>query len=1053
VANFFIDRPIFAWVIAIIIMLAGAISITALPVEQYPDIAPPAVTISATYPGASAQAVEEAVTQVIEQQMKAIDNLKYISSSSSSEGQSSITLTFESGTDPDIAQVQVQNKLALATPLLPQAVQRRGVSVAKARSGFLMIVGVTSTDGSYTRTELADYIVSNLQDPISRIPGVGSIRVFGSQYAMRIWLDPDALAYYGLSPLDVTNAINEQNTQVTGGELGGGPYVEGQALNATINVKALMQTPEEFENISLRTLEDGSQVRVRDVARVELGSESYLSDAEFDGTTSSGMGIQLAPGANAIQTAQAVRAMVDELAQYFPPKVRAAVPVDTTPFVRESIKEVLKTLVEAAFFVALIMFLFLQNLRATAIVMITVPVVLLGTVGLLFAFGFSINTLTMLAMVLVIGLLVDDAIVVIENVDRLMHEEGLAPREATRKSMQQITGALVGIGTVLSAVFVPMAFFGGTAGVIYRQFSITLVSAMALSVLAAIILTPALCATILKPHDPNKEPKPGSLQARLMGPLKAFNRLFDASSRGHKRGVKYVLARSARFFLIFLVMSAVTGFGFTRIKQSFLPDEDQGQFLVQVQLPPGATEDRTKAVFEQIKKYFREEEADTIAHYFTVSGFSFAGSGQNMGLAFVTMKDWNERKSRDKSVQATVQRCMQAFSQIRDAQVFAFAPPAVPGLGQASGFDLYLQDRAGLGHDALMNARNQLIGMANQDPMFAGVRPNGLEDVAQLDLHIDYQRAEAMGLSQSTINSTIATAMGGTYVNDFLDRGRIKRVYVAADTHYRMTPEDLNRWRVPNASGELVPISAFTDTSWSFGSPKLERFNGVASREVLGGTAPGVSTGDAMKRIDELAKQLPSGFGIEWTGISAEERETGARAPALYALSILIVFLCLAALYESWSVPVSVLLIVPLGVMGAVIAAFMRGFANDIFFQVGLLTTVGLSAKNAILIVEFAKALQEQGRTAVEAAIEAAHTRLRPILMTSFAFGLGVLPLVFSSGAGAAGRMAIGSAVLGGMIAASMLGLFFTPLFFVLVRALFGGADARKQAAAQTQEA
>ena len=1046
-ANFFISRPVFAWVIAIIAMLAGALSITSLPVEQYPEIAPPTVTISAVYPGASAKAVEDAVTQVIEQKMKGIDHLRYMSSSSNSNGTMSINLTFEAGTDPDIAQVQVQNKLGLATPLLPEEVQRQGVTVTKARTGFLLIVGLASEDGSMGRDDLSDYIAANLQDPVSRVEGVGTTQIFGSQYAMRIWIDPLKLASYSLSTQDVINAIRTQNVQVAGGQIGGAPATKGQQLNATITIQSLMQTPDEFRAIPLRTLEDGSQVTLSDVARVEVGSESYSDIGEYKGEPAAGLAVQLATGANALATAEAVRARVKELSAFFPSNVKVIYPIDSTPFIKKSIEEVVKTLVEAVFFVFIIMFVFLQNIRATAIVMITVPVVLLGTMAILFAFGYSINTLTMLAMVLAIGLLVDDAIVVIENVDRVMEEEHLPPREATQKAMSQITGALIGIGASLSAVFVPMAFFGGTAGVIYRQFSVTIVSTMLLSVVAAIVLTPALCATMLKPHDPDRDPKPGSVLALLSMPLRAFNSLYKASAQAHQRGVKGVIARAPRFFIIFVIVVALTGFAFTNIKQSFLPDEDQGIFFIQVQLPPGATFERTQAVLDQVKKHFREDETDTVDGYFTVAGFSFSGFGQNVGLGFIHLKDWDERKRPDQSVQAVVGRAMAKFSQIDDAMVFAFAPPAVPGLGQASGFDLFLQDRGGLGHQALMNARNQMLGMASQNPILVGVRPNGLDDEPQLKIDIDYQRAHSMGLSTSAVDTTLTSAMGGVYVNDFLDRGRIKKVYLQADAPYRMSPEDLKLWRVPNDSGDLVPFSSFADVSWTYGSPKLDRYNGESAVEIQGSAAPGVSSGAAMEEIEKVAQNLPEGFGIEWTGLSREERETGAQAPRLYVLSILVVFLCLAALYESWSVPIAVMMIAPLGVMGAVASAYLGGYANDIFFQVGLLTTIGLSTKNAILIVEFARHLEEQGRGIVEAAIEAAHTRLRPILMTSFAFGFGVVPLVFASGAGAAGREAIGSAVLGGMVAASFLGIFFTPLFYVLVRRLFKGGNAPAETA------
>ncbi|GAB4517609.1 MAG: efflux RND transporter permease subunit [Amphiplicatus sp.] len=1042
-ANFFIERPVFAWVIAIIAMLAGALSLMRLPIEQYPEIAPPQVTITAVYPGASAKAVEDAVTQVIEQQMKGIDNLRYITSNSSADGVMSMTLTFESGTDPDIAQVQVQNKLSLAAPLLPEEVQRQGVVVEKAQTGFLMVVALASEDGSLSRFDLADYIASSLQDPISRVKGVGRVQLFGSQYAMRIWLDPFALANYGLSAQDVVQAVRAQNTQVAGGEIGGGPSQPGQQLNATITIQSLMQTPEEFRAISLRTLADGSQVTLGDVARVEIGSESYSTIGEFNNRPAAAFAVQLAAGANALETSRAVREKLDELSAFFPPGMTAAIPYDTTPFIKESIKEVVKTLFEAALFVLVIMFLFLQNIRATGIVMITVPIVLLGTLAILLALGFTINMLTMLAMVLAIGLLVDDAIVVIENVDRVMEEEGLPPREATKKAMNQITGALMGIGASLSAVFVPMAFFGGSAGTIYRQFSITIVSAMLLSVLTAIILTPALCATILKPRDPSRAPQPGTLAYQLAAPLRGFNALFNASARGHQRGVKAVLARAPRFFALFLMLSAVTAFAFSRIEQSFLPDEDQGIFLVMAQLPPGATFERSLAVLDQVETYFEEYEQEAVESYFTIAGFSFAGTGQNVGIGFVRLKDWEHRRRPELSVQAVVGRAMGAFSQIRDAQVFAFAPPAVPGLGQAGGFDLFLQDRAGQGHDALMAARNQMLGMANQNPKLFGVRPNGLDDVPQLKVNVDHHRAQAMGVAPEAINATLSTALGGLYVNDFLDRGRIKRVYVAADAPYRMTPEDLGLWRIPNAQGELVPFSSFADVSWTYGSPKLERYNGAPAVQILGSAAPGVSSGAAMKEIEAIAAQLPPGFGVEWTGVSAEERETGAQAPMLYALSVLVVFLCLAALYESWSVPIAVMMVAPLGVMGAVLSALGNGLANDIFFQVGLLTTIGLSAKNAILIVEFAQALEEAGRSAVEAAIEAARARMRPILMTSFAFGLGVTPLALSQGAGAAGRAAIGATVLGGLVATTVLGLFFTPLFYVIVRRVFGGKPAR----------
>ena len=1030
-ARFFIDRPIFAWVIAIVIMLTGALAIRELPVSQYPSIAPPAIAINTSYPGASAKTAEDSVTQVIEQRLTGIDGLLYISSNTDSFGNVGITLTFDADTDPDIAQVQTQNKVQQALPLLPQAVQNQGVTVAKSARNFLMVVGFVSEDGQLSGTDLSDFLVSTVQDPISRVDGVGEVTVFGSQYAMRIWLDPDKLNRFGLTTGDVTSAIQAQNTQVSAGQLGGAPAVPGQGFSATITAQSRLQTVGEFENILLRSARDGGEVRLRDVARIEVGAQSYETVARFNGQPAAGMGIRLASGANALETADRIRARLDDMQPYFPTGVEYVVPYDTTPFVQLSIEEVVKTLIEAVVLVFLVMYLFLQNFRATLIPTIAVPVVLLGTFGVMAAFGFSINTLTMFGMVLAIGLLVDDAIVVVENVERVMSEEGLPPKEATRRSMGQITGALIGIGLVLSAVFVPMAFFGGSTGVIYRQFSITIVAAMALSVLVAIVFTPALCATLLKPVEQGH-----SLTRR--GFFGWFNRSFDRGTRGYAGLVGGMLARPLRFMLVFAVVVGLLAFLFLRLPTSFLPEEDQGVMFTQVILPAGATQERTLATLRKVEHQFLVEEKDTVRALFTVAGFSFAGRGQNMGIGFVNLKPWDQRTAPGQDVKSLQGRAMAAFSQIREALVFAFVPPAVIELGTSGGFNMQLQDRAGLGHDALLAARNQLLGMAAQDPRLAGVRPNGQEDTAQYKLDVDLQQAGALGVSASDINSTLSTAWGGSYVNDFVDRGRIKRVYVQGDAPARMVPEDLDKWYVRNSSGDMVPFSAFTRAHWSFGPQRLERFNGQPSMEIQGQAAAGYSSGEAMQAISELVGRLSPGIGYAWSGTSFQEQQSGDQAPALLALSLLIVFLCLAALYESWSVPFAVMLVVPLGVLGAVLAATGRGLSNDIYFQVGLLATIGLSAKNAILIVEFAKAQMEQaGKPLIDATLEAVRMRLRPILMTSLAFGFGVLPLALASGAGAGSQNAIGTGVLGGTIAATLLGIFFVPLFFVVIRRLF----------------
>nr|WGN91626.1 multidrug efflux pump subunit AcrB [Aeromonas sobria] len=1029
-ARFFIDRPIFAWVIALVIMLAGSLAIIKLPVAQYPSIAPPAVGISASYPGASAKTVEDSVTQIIEQNMTGLDHLLYMSSQSDSAGRVSVTLTFQPGTDPDIAQVQVQNKLQQAMSLLPQEVQQQGIRVQKTSSSFLMVAAFISSDGSMNNDDLADYVVSNIKEPLSRLDGVGDITLFGSQYSMRVWLDPNKLNRVQMTPGDVQAAIKAQNAQVAFGKLGGTPSVEDQQFTATIMGQTRLSTVEQFNDILLRVNQDGSKVRLKDVARVELAGESYDADALYNGQSTAAVAIKLATGANALDTAEKVRAKLNELSDYFPANMEIVYPYDTTPFVQISIEEVVQTLIEAIFLVFCVMYLFLQNFRATLIPTIAVPVVLLGTFGVMAAFGFSINTLTMFGMVLAIGLLVDDAIVVVENVERLMSEEDLSPLEATRKSMTQITGALVGIALVLSAVFVPMAFFGGSTGAIYRQFSLTIVSAMVLSVLVALILTPALCATLLKPM------KHGEFGAKR-GFFGWFNRAFDAGTNRYQSGVRKVIKQGVRYSLIYGAMLAVLAVLFMRMPTSFLPEEDQGVIMSMVQLPVGATKQRTEVVLADMRDYFLKNEKDNVDSVLTVSGFSFAGSGQNAGMAFIKLKDWSERKSPDRSANAIIGRAMGYLFSIKEAQVFAFNLPPIPELGTATGFDFFLQDRGGIGHDKLMAARNQLLGMAAQDPTLVRVRPNGMEDTPQLDIKIDYEKALAQGLSIADINNTLAAAWGSSYVNDFVDRGRIKKVYLQADAPFRMNPEDLKLWYVRNSAGQMVPFSAFASTEWSFGSPRLERYNGVPAMEIVGEAAPGKSTGDAMAAIEQMVKQLPEGVGIEWTGLSFQERQAGSQAPALYAISLLVVFLCLAALYESWSIPFSVMLVVPLGVLGAILAATLRGLENDVYFQVGLLTTIGLSAKNAILIVEFAKELYDKGMGLGEAVVEAARLRLRPILMTSLAFILGVLPLVISSGAGASSRNAIGTGVMGGMISATVLAIFFVPLFFVLVMRYF----------------
>ncbi|WNN49458.1 multidrug efflux RND transporter permease subunit AcrB [Siccibacter colletis] len=1031
--NFFIDRPIFAWVLAIIIMLAGGLSILNLPIAQYPSIAPPAVTISATYPGADAKTVQDTVTQVIEQNMNGIDGLMYFSSNSDSTGTVQITLTFESGTDADIAQVQVQNKLQLAMPLLPQEVQQQGVSVQKSASSFLMVAGVINTNGSMTQEDISDYVAANIQDPISRTPGVGDVQLFGSQYAMRIWMDPNKLNNFQLTPVDVINAIKAQNAQVAAGQLGGTPPVKGQQLNASIIAQTRLTSTEEFGKILLKVNQDGSQVRLRDVANIELGGENYDIIARYNNQPASGLGIKLATGANALDTANAVRAELDKLKATFPAGLEIVYPYDTTPFVKISINEVVKTLVEAIVLVFIVMYLFLQNFRATLIPTIAVPVVLLGTFAILGMFGFSINTLTMFGMVLAIGLLVDDAIVVVENVERVMAEEGLPPKEATRKSMGQIQGALVGIALVLSAVFIPMAFFGGSTGAIYRQFSITIVSAMVLSVLVALILTPALCATMLKPiakgdHGEGKK-----------GFFGWFNRMFDKSTHHYTDSVASILRSTGRYLLLYIIIVVGMAYLFVRLPSSFLPEEDQGVFLTMVQLPAGASQERTQKVLDEVTQYYLEKEKANVNSVFAVNGFGFAGRGQNTGIAFVSLKNWDEREGDENKVGAITGRAMGTFSQIRDAMVFAFNLPAIVDLGTATGFDFQLIDQGGLGHEKLTQARNQLLGEVAKHPdLLAGVRPNGLEDTPQFKIDIDQEKAQALGVSITDINTTLGAAWGGSYVNDFIDRGRVKKVYVMSEAQYRMLPEDIGNWYVRGSDGQMVPITAFASTRWEYGSPRLERYNGLPSMEILGEAVPGRSTGEAMDMMEQLASKLPAGIGFDWTGMSYQERLSGNQGPALYAISLIVVFLCLAALYESWSIPFSVMLVVPLGVLGALIAASFRGLTNDVYFQVGLLTTIGLSAKNAILIVEFAKDLMDkEGKGLIEATLEAVRMRLRPILMTSLAFILGVMPLVISTGAGSGAQNAVGTGVMGGMVTATVLAIFFVPVFFVVVRRRF----------------
>ena len=1041
-ARFFIDRPIFAWVIAIVIMLAGAIAIRALPLEQYPDIAPTTISINATYNGASAKTIEDSVTQIIEQRLKGLDRLVSMQSTSNSSGSANVRLSFEAGTDPDVAQMQVQNKLQQAMSQLPQAVQSQGVSVTKAGTDLLMVISLTSQNESVTATDLGDYIASSLQDVISRVDGVGDVNIQGTGYAMRIWLDPAKLNQHALMPSDVRSALVAQNTEVSAGQIGALPAPAGQQLTATITARSKLQTVAEFREVVVKSAADGSVVRIGDVARVEMGSDSYLTRSRLAGKTAAGLQIFLATGANAVGTADLVRKKLDELQPFFPEGMQAAVTYDTTPFVKVSIEGVVHTLIEAMVLVVLIMYLFMQNLRATLIPAIAVPVVLLGTFGILALFGYTINTLTMFGLVLAIGLLVDDAIVVVENVERIMREEGLSPLEATRKSMGEITGALVGIALVLSAVFIPMAFFGGSTGVIYRQFSITIVSAMVLSVLVAMTLTPALCATLLKPvakgeHHAAPSGPLGPLMARGFG---AFNRFFDRNAERYERGVGGLLKRGKRSMLVYALMVAAMVVLYQRLPTSFLPEEDQGTLQIQVRMPAGSTGDRLQEVMQTIETYLAKE--PDVAFYNLVSG---DGGDQGSGRGFIRLKDWSERGGEGQGAAEMARRITGDLQQqVRDAQVFIVLPPAVRGLGANAGFAVQLQDVGGLGPVALAEARDKFLQLANAHPELSRVRNNNLVDTPQFNIRIDDRRAGALGLSTTNINDTLSTAMGGSYVNDFIDRGRVKKVYLQGDAAYRAEPESIKQWHVRNAGGEMVPFAAFSSSTWAFGAPQLTRYNGMSSYELIGDPAPGVSSGTAMNIIEATMRELPQGIGYEWAGRSYQERLSGAQAPMLYAVSILFVFLCLAALYESWSIPFSVMLVVPLGILGALIASTLGGQANDVYFQVGLLTTVGLSAKNAILIVEFAKTLQEQGMGLVDATLKAVRQRLRPILMTSLAFMFGVLPLAISTGAGSGSRRSIGVGVLGGMFTATVLGIFFVPIFYVLIRGFFERRRARR---------
>ncbi len=1048
-SRFFLKRPVFAWVVAIILMVAGLLAIHQLPISQYPPIAPPSIAITAFYPGASAETVENSLTQIIEQKMTGFDKLLYTSATSDSSGNARIELTFAPGTDPDLAWAQVQNKLQLATASLPEVVQRQGVMVSKSTRNYLMVVGLISEDGSMDGNDLRDYAKSSLEKVISRVPGVGEVEIFGSQYAMRVWLNPDKLTEFGLSVQDVVLALRKYNVEVSAGQFGGSPTVAGQRLNASIIVQSLLKTPEQFSVIPLRTNPDGSVVRIKDIGRTELGTEFYDIEVVHNGKASAGLAIRQAAGANALDTADNVKAKLEELSAFFPSGMKVVYPYDTTPFVKVAIKEVVKTLFEAIALVFLVMYLFMGNMRATLIPTIAVPVVILGTFAVLGILGFSINMLTMFAMVLAIGLLVDDAIVVVENVERIMSEEGLSPFEATRKSMDQITPALIGIGLVLSAVFGPMAFFPGSTGVIYRQFSVTIIAAMLLSVVVALVLTPVLCASFLKAVPKGHEPAEGGVWF-LRSFFHWFDRVFFRARDGYVALVGHSLAKKFRYFAAFVIIVVAMGLLFIRMPTAYLPDEDQGILLTQVMLPANSTLEQTEGILEEIQNYFLENEKESVESVMSVSGMNFAGRGQNAGMAFVKLKDWDLRDRSDLRVGPLSQRAMERFSKIRNALIFAFSPPAVVELGQGKGFDFQLLDRGGLGHAKLMEARNQLLGMSAANPVLTKVRPNGLEDVPEYRVDVDWDKAGVMGIPVDSIHGTISAAFGSAYVNDFIQGGRVKRVYVQADTTYRRLPGDLEKLYVRNSAGKMVPYASFASGHWSTGSPRLERFNGFPSLNILGEAAPMRSSGEAMQAMEDFVKKLPQGVGFDWTGLSYQERQAGGQQAPIYAFSVLVIFLCLAALYESWPVPISILLALPLGAIGGVIASMVRGLPNDVYFQIGLLTTLGLTTKNAILIVQFAKARVEEGMGLIDATIEAAKLRLRPIIMTSLAFGFGVLPLAIATGAGAGAQVAIGTAVIGGVVTSTFLVTIFAPLFFVMIEKTFGKA-ARRKAAADTQ--
>ena len=1040
-SRFFINRPILSWVMAIVIMIAGGLSLIKLPVSQYPEIAAPAIMITAVYPGASAETVQDTVVQVIEQELSGLDGFRYLSSNSNTDGSFEVIATFEQGTDSDIALMQVQNKLQLATPKLPLEVQRQGMRVVKFQINFMQVVALVDESGKLDAFDLGNYLASHMKDPISRIDGMGDILLLGSPRAMRIWLDPDKLTNYHLMPKDIAAAIQDENVQVSAGQLAGLPALKGVELNATITSSSRMVSVDDFNHILLKVNLDGSQVLLQDVAKVEVGADNFSISSLYNGKPSAGMAMRLAPGANLLDVSKKVKEVVEAQSQFFPQGVKALFPYDTTPSVKSSISSVVRTIVEASILVFLVMFLFLQNIRATLVPTLAIPVVLLGTFGVLAALGLTINVLTMYAMVLAIGLLVDDAIVVVENVERIMHEQAISVKEATILSMTQIQGALVGIGLVLSAVFVPMAFFGGSAGIIYRQFAATIVVAMALSVLIALTFTPALCASILKKPQPKVKKRRGFFWL--------FNRFFDRGTNYYEKGVRNILYRRGRYMFIFLIITVGTGWLFTQLPKAFLPNEDQGVVMIEVRMPANSTAERMEQTMAEFRDYLLTEEKHLVKTVFTVNGFNFAGRGQNAGMAFVNLADWSERKGKGEDVFSLVARAQQHFNSIRDGMVIAFPPPAIMEMGNAMGFDFYLQDNAGLGHTELVKARDKFLELAAQSPVLTNVRPNGKNDEPQLRVVIDKERARALQLRLSDINDTLSAAWGSMYVNDFIDEGRVKRVYLQGEASARMLPTDLDKWHVRNQRGEMIPFNAFATTQWYMGPPKLERFNGLSAIEILGEPAPGYSTGDAMLAIADIMKQLPSEISLSYSGLSYEEIQTQDQAPALYVMTILFVFLSLAALYESWSVPFSVALVVPFGILGAVIATLLRGLSSDVYFQIGLMTTIGLSAKNAILIVEFAKHLYEKdGKPLIDAAAEAARMRLRPIIMTSLAFTFGVLPMALASGAGQGSQHSVATGVIGGMLASTFLAIFFVPLFYVFVVKLFS----RKKAHVSIEE-